>query len=129
MNVLLHAVSRLLVQAPGQPGGVSSTELADSLADENRLRLATRLALVKLAARCEQADPSEARTPGPCLLGAPVLARRLEALAVVGDDEAIEGLLVLGPELRDLDEALRRERNPLAVLPQALLELLRSRLH
>lgn len=129
MNPILHAVSRLLDSAPGMPAGLSAAELSDSLSGEPRLRMATRLALVKLAARCEQPDPAAPENARACKMCAPMIARKLERLAKADDADAMAGLVDLAPELRDLSEDLRREDSALAVLPQALLELLRARLH
>lgn len=129
MNPILHAVSRLLDSPPGTPGGLSAAELSDSLSGEPRLRMATRLALVKLAARCEQPDPVAPDNARACTMCAPMIARKLERLARADDAEAMAGLVELAPALRDLSSDLRREGSALAVLPQALLELLRARLH
>src|SRR5690606_35135361 len=49
MNPVLHAVSRLLDSAPGLPGALSAADLSETLSGEPRIRMATRLALVKLA--------------------------------------------------------------------------------
>ena len=129
MNPVLHAVSRLLDCAPGLPGALSAADLTETLSGEPRIRMATRLALVKLAARCEQPEPVAPEDLKVCTMCAPLIARRLEQLSRVGDDEALAGLVGLAPQLRDLSAELRREDNPLAVLPQALLELLRAQLH
>jgi hypothetical protein len=129
MNPILHAVSRLLDSPPGTLGGLSAAELSDSLSGEPRLRMATRLALVKVAARCEQPDPVAPENARTCAICAPMIARKLERLARADDAEAMAGLVELAPALRDLSEDLRRDRSVLAVLPQALLELLRARLH
>jgi hypothetical protein len=129
MNPVLHAVSRLLDSAPGSPGALSATELTDSLSSETRLRMATRLALVDLAARCERPTPSDGAPAAPCTLCAPLLARLLERLAGMSDEQALAGLVELTPQLRELADMLQAEAHPLAVLPRALLELLRARLH
>lgn len=129
MNPILHAVSRLLDSPPGTPGGLSVAELSDSLSGEPRLRMATRLALVRLAARCEQPDPVTPENAMACTMCAPMIARKLERLASADDAQAMAGLVELAPALRELSEDLRREGSALAVLPQALLELLRARLH
>src|SRR5690606_1629952 len=129
MNPVLQVVSHLLDSAPGLPGAPSAADLAETLSGEPRIRMATRLALVKLAARCEQPEPVAPEDAKICTLCAPLIARRLEQLSHAGDEEALAGLVGLAPQLRDLATDLRRENNPLAVLPQALLELLRARLH
>lgn len=129
MNPVLHAVSRLLDSAPGLPGALSAADLSETLSGEPRIRMATRLALVKLAARCEQPDPVAPEDVKVCTMCAPLIARRLEQLSRAGDEEALAGLVGLAPQLRELSADLRRENNPLAVLPQALLELLRAQLH
>jgi hypothetical protein len=129
MNPVLHAVSRLLDSAPGLPGALSAADLSETLSGEPRIRMATRLALVKLAARCEQPDPVAPEDVKVCTMCAPLIARRLEQLSRAGDEEALAGLVGLAPQLRELSAELRRENNPLAVLPQALLELLRAQLH
>ncbi|HMN63941.1 MAG: hypothetical protein KF786_12135 [Burkholderiaceae bacterium] len=129
MNPVLHAVSRLLDSAPGSAGALSAAELTDSLSRETRLRMATRLALVDLAARCERPTPSDAVPPAPCTLCMPLLARLLERLAGMSDEQALAGLVELAPQLRELADTLQAQAHPLAVLPRALLELLRARLH
>jgi hypothetical protein len=129
MNPVLHAVSRLLDSEPGELGALPVEELAATLAEEPRLRMATRLALVGLAARCEQPDavpPEQARA---CTLCAPLLARQLERLSTLNEDEALAGLVDLAPQLRELAAELRQGHDTLAILPQAILELLRNRLH
>lgn len=129
MNPVLHAVSRLLDRAPGSPGALSAAELTDTLSSETRLRMATRLALVELAARCERPTPSDGVPPAPCTLCAPLLARLLERLAGMSDEQAFAGLVELAPQLRELADTLQAQAHPLAVLPKALLELMRARLH
>ena len=122
-------MSRLLDSAPGLPGAPSADDLTETLSGESRIRMGTRLALVKLAARCEQPEPVAPENAKVCTLCAPLIARRLEHLSRAGDDEALAGLVNLAPQLRELSAELRGEGNPLAVLPQALLELLRAQLH
>ena len=129
MNPVLHAVSRLLDSEPGEARALPAGELATTLADEPRLRIATRLALVKLAARCEQPDEVPPQQARACTLCAPLLARQLDRLSTLPEDEAVAGLVDLAPQLRDLTVELRKGGDSLAILPQALLELLRSRLH
>ena len=129
MNPVLHAVSRLLDSAPGSPGALSAAELADALSSETRLRMATRRALVYLAARCERPIPSDGVPPAACTLCTPLLARLLERLAGMSDEQALAGLVELAPQLRELADTLQAQAHPLAVLPRALLELLRARLH
>ncbi len=129
MNPVLQAVSRLLDGAPGTPSALSAAELTDTLAGETRLRMATRLALVELAARCEHPTPSDEVPPAPCTLCAPLLAERIQRLAGMSDEQALAGLVELTPQLRELADMLQAEAHPLAVLPKALLELLRARLH
>lgn len=129
MNPVLQAVSRLLDGAPGTPNALSADELTDTLAGETRLRMATRLALVELAARCEHPNPSDGVPPAPCTLCAPLLAERIQRLAGMSDEQALAGLVELAPQLRKLADMLQAEAHPLAVLPKALLELLRARLH
>lgn len=128
MNPVLLAVSRLLESCPGLPQALSADALTETLADEPRIRMATRLALVKLATRCSQPEPVEPPREA-CAFCAPLIARRLERLSSAPDEEAMAGLVELAPQLRDLAGAMRSENNDLAVLPQALLELLRARLH
>lgn len=129
MNPVLHAVSCLLDSPSGLPGALSVADLSETLSGEPRIRMATRLAMVKLAARCEQPDPVAPEDAKACTLCAPLIARRLEHLSQVGDEEALAGLVYLAPQLRELCADLQRESNPLAVLPQALLELLGAQLH
>ncbi|MFA7665097.1 MAG: hypothetical protein WCY32_03160 [Burkholderiaceae bacterium] len=129
LNPVLDAVARLLDAAPGAPGGVPVTELAETLADEPRLRIATRLALVDLAARCAQSDPHSLEDTYPCTLCPPMIARRLARLSGASEENALAGLAELAPQLRDLAASLRQDHQALAILPQALLELLQTRLH
>lgn len=128
MNPVLLAVSRLLERCPGLPEVLPADELTETLADEPRIKIATRLALVGLATRCSQPEPTSPPRDA-CTLCAPLIARRLERLAAASDEEAMAGLVDLAPQLRDLVTDMRRENNPLVILPQALLELLRARLH
>lgn len=128
MNPVLDAVSRLLDSNPGLPA-LSVDALAEALSGEPRIRMATRLALVKLAGRCTQPEPVAPENARVCTVCAPMIAHRLEWLAQAGDEAALAGLVELAPALRELADELHREANPLVVLPQALLELLRAQLH
>lgn len=129
MNPVLHAVSRLLDSQQAHLRDSPAGELAATLADEPRLRMATRLALVKLAARCAQPDPVPPGQARACMLCAPLLARQLDRLSTLSEIEAMAGLVDLAPQLRDLAVELEQANDSLAIVPQALLELLRTRLH
>ena len=129
MNPIFHAVSQLLDSGAGAASELSSSEIADSLSNETRIRIATRLALVKLAARCEQTDVGSVEQAHPCDICAPLIARRLQRLAEADDATAIAGLVELAPALQGLAEELEWERHPMAVVPRAMLELLRAQLH
>src|SRR5690606_16101238 len=89
MNPVLHAVSRLLDSQQANLRDSPAGELAATLADEPRLRMATRLALVKLAARCEQPDPVPPGQARACMLCAPLLARQLDRLSTLSEIEAM----------------------------------------
>jgi hypothetical protein len=129
MKTVLHAMARLLDGSPGTPPDLPTSDLVDTLAEETRLPIATRLALVKLAARRSHDGAAPLAALAPCPACAPPIARRLEGLAEADDPIALAGLVDLAPELRDLDRSLARDASPLGVLPRALLELLRARLH
>ena len=129
MNPIFHAVSKLLDSGAGVPVELSSAEIADSLSHETRIRVATRLALVKLAARCEQTEVGSVEQARPCDLCAPLIARRLQRLAEADESTAMAGLVERAPALEDLARELEQERNPMAAVPRAMLELLRAQLH
>ncbi|MFO1299182.1 MAG: hypothetical protein U1F17_02090 [Burkholderiaceae bacterium] len=92
--------------------------------------MATRLALVDLAARCTT-DPVRRSPAGAVHAALPhsYLPALLEALSRDDESQAIVALVACAPALRDMAQALARERDPYALLPVALLELLASRLH
>ncbi|HRO60123.1 MAG TPA: hypothetical protein PK177_13315 [Burkholderiaceae bacterium] len=129
MNPIFQAVSKLLDSGAGVPVELSSAEIADSLSRETRIRVATRLALVRLAARCEQGEVGSVEDAHPCELCAPLIARRLQRLAEADESTAMAGLLELAPALQHLSRELEREHNPMAAVPRAMLELLRAQLH
>ena len=124
MYPVLHAVARLIECPQGDRPGLAA-EVADALADEAGLSMVTRLGLVALASRIEGNDAGE-RTGTPTGSYLPAL---LEALSRNDEPQAIEALLACAPALRDVAQALGRQRDPYALLPLALLELLASRLH
>ncbi|KAA0218247.1 MAG: hypothetical protein DWB43_10570 [Lautropia sp.] len=151
MYPVLHAVSRLMERPRSDSRGLSA-DVTEALAGEPRLSMATRLGLVALASRIEAGDPDECArrwlrsfraTPESSLHlrdhpGGSLRARELPDAYLPGlleslshDDEphAIEMLIVCAPALREMAEALGRKRDPYALLPLALLELLASRLH
>lgn len=149
MYSVLHAVSRLMECPPADCGGLSA-DVAESLASERRLSMATRLGLVALASRIETGDAGECArrwlhsfraTPesslhlrdhaggGARALPHSYLPALLEALSRDDESQAIVALVACAPALRDMAQALARERDPYALLPVALLELLASRLH
>lgn len=151
MYPVLHAVSRLM-ECPQPDRRGLAADVADALASEPRLSMATRLGLVALASRIEAGDPRECArhwlrsfraTPESSLhlrdhAGGSMRARdlpegympaMLEALSRDDEAHAIEALVTCAPVLREMAEALGRQRDPYALLPVALLELLDSRLH
>ncbi len=131
MDAVLHAVARLIQPRPPDRSGLAA-DVAEALADAPRLSIATRLGLVALASRIEAgAAPEPARVaagarPAPL---EPLLAPLLAALS--RDDEmlAIESLVDRAPALRAMAAALAVRRDPYALLPLALLELVGTRLH
>lgn len=151
MYPVLHAVARLIECPQADRPGLAA-EVADALADEAGLSMVTRLGLVALASRIEGGDAGE-RTrcwlrsfranperslqlrdhPGGAarsgMLSDSYLPALLEALSRDDEPQAIEALLACAPALREIAEALGRQRDPYALLPVALLELLASRLH
>ena len=127
MDPVLHAVSRLM-QCPQADNRGLSADVTEALAGEPRLSMATRLGLVALASRIENGDPCgdslRARTSSEHLLP--------QLLATLSRDDgprAIEALVVCAPALREMAQDLARDRDPYALMPLALLELLASRLH
>ncbi|MCO5108443.1 MAG: hypothetical protein M9907_15390 [Burkholderiaceae bacterium] len=151
MYAVLHAVSRLMECPQSDSHGLSDA-VAEALAEEPRLSMATRLGLVALASRIESGDPAECArrwlhsfraTPESSLhlrdhpggyaragtLPHSYLPALLETLARDDEPHAIEALVACAPALREMAEALARQRDPYALLPLALLELLASRLH
>lgn len=149
MYAVLHAVSRLMRCPQADSRGLSA-DVAEALAGEPRLSMATRLGLVALASRIETGDAGECTcrwlrsfraTPESSLhrhdhasRGDRALSHRdlpalLEALSRDDEPQALEALVTCAPALRELSEALARERDPCALLPLALLELLSARLH
>lgn len=151
MYPVLHAVSRLLECPQSDRGGLAA-EVTEALAGEQRLSMATRLGLVALASGIESADARDCTrhwlqsfrpTPESSLhlrdhrggsalapgLDEGYLPALLEALSHDDEAHAIEALVSCAPALREMAEALGRQRDPYALLPVALLELLNSRLH
>lgn len=151
MYPVLHAVSRL-IECPRSDRRGLTDEVADALADEAGLSMATRLGLVALASRIEAEGPGErtrhwlrsfSANPERSLqlrdhvggaarvgtLADSYLPALLETLSRAGEPQAIEALVACAPALREIAEALGRRRDPYALLPVALLELLASRLH
>lgn len=151
MYPVLHAVSRLM-ECPRPDCRGLAAEVADALAGASRLSIATRLGLVALASRIESGDPAasaqrwlrsfrgtpdrslhlrdHARSAAPLdALPENYLPALLEALSRDDEAHAIEALLACAPALREIAEALARARDPYALLPVALLELLNSHLH
>ncbi len=151
MYPVLHAVSLLMeCPRPGRRG--LAADVADALAGAPRLSIATRLGLVALATDIEGGHPvactkhwrrSFRDTPERSLqlrhhaaarvaaeaLPEDYLPVLLEVLSRDDEPRAVEALLACAPALREMAEALARRRDPYAVLPIALLELLASRLH
>lgn len=151
MYPVLHAVSRL-IECPQPDRHGLAAEVADALAGEPRLSMATRLGLVALASRIEAGDAGECSrhwlhafraTPERSLqlrdhcggtarthdLPDSYLPVLLEALSRSDESRALEALVACAPALREMAEALARQRDAYALLPVALLELLASRLH
>jgi nitrate reductase assembly molybdenum cofactor insertion protein NarJ len=151
MYPVLHAVSRLIEYPQPDRHGLAA-EVAEALAGEPRLSMATRLGLVSLASRIEAGNAAECArrwqhafrtTPERSLrlrdhcggdaraleLPDSYLPALLEALSRGDESRALEALVACAPALREMAEALARQRDAYALLPVALLELLASRLH
>ena len=149
MNPVLHAVSRLM-ECPQPDSSGLAAHVVEVLAGESRVSMATRLGLVALASRIEAGDPEQCTrhwlrsfraTPESSLhlhdhrghaagaLPDAYLPELLESISQDDEHKAIEALLGCAPALREMAESLARQRDPYALLPVALLELLNSQLH
>ncbi len=118
---MLCIASRLLAGCPA--GSEWPEAVIDTLSLEPRLRIATRLALLRLSL----ADT--AFRPGASMRELASMAGELDALIDQGHAAGLAGLIDLAPSLQILHRKLASEGNPLAVVPVALLELMRSQLH
>ncbi|MCL4185398.1 MAG: hypothetical protein KJ011_18340 [Burkholderiaceae bacterium] len=151
MNPVLHAVSRLM-ECPRPDSRGLAAHVVEVLAGESRVSMATRLGLVALASRIESDDPAHSArhwlrsfraTPESSLhlrdhrggtarasaLPEAYLPALLESISRGDEQRAIETLLACAPALREMAESLARQRDPYALLPVALLELLNTQLH
>lgn len=142
MRLTLQAVSWLLEPSVLRRV-LDCATLVETLSQETRVPVATRLALVALAASSTAvpiayAPPSmaatqvqlpERRESVPDGLRTHRLARELQRLAGAAEADAVDGLVNLAPLLRTLVHDLEQEHSPYSAAPRALLELLRAHMH
>ncbi|MBN9460632.1 MAG: hypothetical protein J0H00_05330 [Burkholderiales bacterium] len=122
MSSLLHFVAHLAGSSRPSATGLTAA-LTEALAAEPRLSISTRLGLVALASRIEAGEAGGLELPVDCL------SEALRAAEEGDDARTLEALIACTPALRAAAIALAQRNDPFALVPQALLQLIASRLH